>query len=98
MPRLPVGFHPAALEESTAAERWYRERSDTAAVAFVAEIDRAVEQIGDAPDRWPRHTQGTRRFVLRRFPFTLIYRVGSAEVEIIAVAHGRRRPDYWKGR
>ena len=98
MPRLPVGIHPAALEEATAAERWYRDRSDTAAVAFVAEIDRAVEQIRDAPERWPRHTQGTRRFLLRRFPFTVIYRVGSAAVEIIAVAHGRRRPDYWKGR
>ena len=98
MPPLPVGFHPAALEESTAAERWYRERSETAAAAFGAELDRAVEQIGDAPERWPRHGHGTRRFVLRRFPFSVIYRVGSAETEIIAVAHGRRRPDYWKGR
>ncbi len=98
MPRFPVGFHPAALEESTAAEAWYRERSATAAMAFIAEIDRAVAQIGDAPQRWARHTHGTRRFVLRRFPFSLIYRVGSSDIEIIAVAHGRRRPGYWKGR
>ena len=98
MPGLPVGFHPAALEESTAAEMWYRERSETAGAAFVAELDRAVEQIGKAPERWPRHAHGTGRFVLRRFPFTVIYRVGSAEAEILAVAHGRRRPNYWKGR
>jgi len=98
MPRLPVGFHPAALDDSTAAEGWYRERSDAAAVAFVAELDQAVDRIGEAPERWPRHTHGTRRLVLRRFPFTVIYRVGSAEVEVMAVAHGRRRPDYWKGR
>jgi hypothetical protein len=36
---VAVGFHPEALEESAAAERWYRERSDTAAEAFVAERD-----------------------------------------------------------
>ena len=98
MGRLPVGFHPAAAEESAAAEGWYRERSEVAAAAFVAEIDRAVEQISNAPERWPRHTHGTRRFVLRRFPFTVIYRFGAADAEIIAVAHGRRRPDYWRSR
>ena len=95
---LPVGFHPAALEESIAAESWYRERSESAGAAFVAELDRAVEQIASAPERWARHTHGTRRYLLRRFPFAVIYRVGSAEAEIIAVAHGRRRPNYWQGR
>jgi plasmid stabilization system protein ParE len=95
---VSVGFHPEALEESAVAEKWYRERSAAAAGAFVAEIDRAVELIGEAPDRWSRHTHGTRRFFLRRFPFTIIYRTGASGAEIIAVAHGRRRPGYWKHR
>jgi hypothetical protein len=46
---VAVGFHPDALEESAAAERWYRERSDAAAAAFVGEIDRAVVLIGELP-------------------------------------------------
>ena len=95
---VAVGFHPEALEESAAAERWYRERSDVAAEAFVAEIDRAVYLIGEAPERWPRHIRGTRRFVLRRFPFTIIFRAPPTGAEILAVAHGRRRPGYWKHR
>lgn len=98
MAQFSVGFHPAALDDSTAAEGWYHERSDATAVAFVAELDRAVDRISETPERWPRHTHGTRRFVLRRFPFTVIYRVSATEVEIMALAHGRRRPDYWKGR
>jgi plasmid stabilization system protein ParE len=98
MPSLPVGFHPAALEESIAAELWYRERSATASAAFVAELERSVVQIGNSPERWPPHGHGARRFLLRRFPFSVIYRVGPVEVEIIAVAHGRRRPNYWQGR
>jgi toxin ParE1/3/4 len=95
---VPVGFHPEAIEESVAAERWYRERSSAAAEAFVAEIDRAVELIGEAPERWARHVRGTRRFVLRRFPFTIIFRAAPTGAEIIAIAHGRRRPGYWKHR
>jgi len=98
MQRLPIGLHPDAVAESTAAVRWYRERSDAAAVAFLAEIDRAVALIAEAPDRWPKHAHGTRRFLLRRFPFAVVYRAGTKEIEVVALAHGRRRPGYWKGR
>lgn len=98
MPRLPVGLLPEALEESSAAARWYRRRSEAAEQAFLAEIDRAIDSIAEAPDRWPRHTRGTRRFLLRRFPFSVVYRVIAARIEVIAIAHGRRRPAYWKDR
>ena len=95
---VQIGIHPEAIEESVAAERWYRERSGMAAAALVSEIDRAVDLIGEAPERWPRHILGTRRFVLRRFPYAIIFRAVSTGVEIVAVAHGRRRPGYWKSR
>jgi len=90
---IPVGIHPAALGESLAAERWYRARSDAAAAGFVAEVDRAVGLIGEAPERWPQHTRGTRRFFLRRYPFTIVFRTRASGVEIVAVAHARRRPE-----
>jgi plasmid stabilization system protein ParE len=93
-----VAFHPEAVEEAIAAERWYRERSESAASAFVAELDRAVELIGEGPHRWPRHVHGTRRYVMHRFPFVVVYRVAADEIQVVAVAHGRRRPDYWQRR
>ncbi len=37
----------------------------------------------------------TRRFLLRRFPFFVVYRVFSQRVEVVAVAHARRKPHYW---
>ena len=98
MARPTVVFHPAALDDAGAAENWYRARSSAAAAAFVAELDRAIHNIVEAPDRWKRHRRGTRRFVLRRFPFTVVYRVRRRTIEVVAVAHGRRHPDYWKGR
>ena len=96
MPRVGVEFDSTAAEEVAAAEDWYRKQSRSAAVAFVAELDRAIDCIGDAPGRWAEHTHGTRRFVMRRFPFSLIYRVGPATITIFAVAHARRLPGYWE--
>lgn len=47
--------------------------------------------------RWPVKS-GVRRYVLRRFPFLIVYRVLESQVEVIAVTHARRRPGYWKSR
>jgi len=98
MPRRHVDFHPEAVAEAQAANRWYRERSASAADAYLAEIDRAVEAIAEDPKMWPRYVHGTRRYILHRFPFYLVYRETSGRIEIIAVAHGRRKPGYWKNR
>ena len=64
----------------------------------VVELDRAVELISENPMRWPIHLHGTRHFLLRRFPFGVVYRELGETLQIVAVAHGRRRPGYWKGR
>ena len=45
-----------------------------------------------------RTTQEVRRFVLERFPYTVIFEVLADRVLVLAVAHARRRPNYWKRR
>ncbi len=98
MTRLAVEFHPEAVEEARAAREWYEERSPAAADAFVAELDEAVERIRDAPTLFASYLQGTRRCLLRRFPYIVVYRHTPAAIQVIAVAHGRRKPGYWKTR
>ena len=93
-----VRFHPAAAEEAEAAYRWYRERSPSASSAFLAALERAVLLISEAPERPASYLHATRRVLLRRFPFMIVYRVAGDEVQVIAVAHGRRRPGYWRAR
>lgn len=85
-----------AVAEAEAAARWYAKRSPTAAARFSAELDAAEAAILDRPDAWPSAEGGNRRYLLRRFPFSVVYRVEESRVLIVAVAHGRRRPDYWK--
>ena len=98
MPSRHVDIHPEAIAEAQAANRWYRERSASAAEAYLAELDLAVAAIAENPEMWPRYVHGTRRYIFHRFPFFLVYRETAASLEIIAVAHGRRKPGYWKNR
>jgi plasmid stabilization system protein ParE len=64
----------------------------------MAELDLAIERIEDAPRRWPPYLGDTRRYLLRRFPFFVVFREVENRVQILAVAHARRRPGYWLGR
>ena len=41
---------------------------------------------------------GTRRLALRRFPYSIVYRQRDEAIDVIAFAHQRRRPEYWRSR
>ena len=94
----PVLFDPAAITEARAAYSWYFARSPSSAANFLNELDDAVDAVVATPGRWPSHIEETRRYVFRRFPFYLVYRESAEAVQILAVAHGRRRPAYWHPR
>jgi plasmid stabilization system protein ParE len=87
-----------ASEEAEEASRWYRDRSVAAEASFLAELDHAVAVVFDAPHRWPKHTAGTRRYVFPTFPYELVYFVDADVISVVAVAHEKRRPGYWRKR
>jgi toxin ParE1/3/4 len=91
-------IHPQAIAEARAARLWYEEPNVEAAEAFMAELDLAIARIEESPQSWPRYLADTRRYLLRRFPFFVVFREVDDRVEIVAVAHARRRPGYWLGR
>ncbi len=93
-----VDFHPHPIEETQAARSWYQDRSELAGAGFVRELDRAIVAIQEAPMRWPEYVKETRRFLFRRFPFFVAYRITKQSIQIVAVAHGRRKPGYWRHR
>jgi toxin ParE2 len=93
-----VNFHKAASEEFEAAFEWYYLRSEFVASKFAEEMSHAVAMISDAPNRWPTANRGSRKFVFKRFPFAIYYRELPSGVQVLAVAHGHRKPGYWKNR
>jgi toxin ParE1/3/4 len=99
VPTRTVELHEEAAADYDVAFDWYLERSHDAAVSFDAEFERALGEITQAPQRWATGPFQTRRFLLRRFPYLVVYReLDSMIVQILAVAHTSRKPDYWKDR
>lgn len=90
--------HPDAIREVRAARQWYAAHSVQAAEEFIVELRKAVQNVIEAPSRWPMYSSSTHKYRLHRFPYSIIYRKSQTSIQIIAVAHGHRRPGYWKQR
>jgi toxin ParE1/3/4 len=78
------------------AVEYYRERSSELARDFYEELNRAIEDLLEFPESSPViHPIGVRRKVLQRFPYDVLYTVDPDVLYIVAIAHQKRRPDYW---
>jgi toxin ParE1/3/4 len=93
-----VEYHEGAVADVKIAVAWYQKRSPKAALDFIEELRRAADTIREAPECWPIGKNNTRRFLLWRFPFAVIYSEEKSVITIWAVAHGSRRPEYWARR
>ena len=90
---------PQALAElDEAAARYARSASVELGLAFVAEFERVVRLIVVNPRIGPVFRSTRRRYLLRRFPYSVIYQISTEELRVVAVAHHRRRPGDWAGR
>lgn len=88
----------AARLELIEATEHYIAVNASLAEDFLDEIDDAFNKISAAPRRWPPGNWGTRRYVLRRFPYAVVYSDSEESPHVIAIAHGKRKPEYWKDR
>ena len=95
---LDLEYLEEAVVEAASAAEWYAVRSATAAAAFEAELAEAESSIRSLPRAWPPYDHGTHRYLLRRYLFGVVYRIEPTRILIVAVAHGHRRPGYWRDR
>lgn len=92
-------FHPAAEAEYLEAIAYYESKRPGLGSSLMAELEQAMETICAAPNRNPvEKPLDVRRKSLKKFPYTILYRETSGSVQLLAVAHQRRRPQYWLGR
>jgi len=91
-------FHPEAALEYEEAVRYYRARSVKLAARLNTEVRAAIGKVVQAPQRWGVLEDDVRRCFVRVFPYRVLYTIEPNFVLIIAIAHSKRAPGYWKHR
>jgi plasmid stabilization system protein ParE len=92
---MKARIHPEAEREYQEARAWYSARSQQAGIHFETAFEQAIESIEANPVLYGLWEEVYRFCKMRRFPYSLIYRIEGEEVQVVAVAHGRRLPGYW---
>jgi plasmid stabilization system protein ParE len=88
---------PAEIE-MTEASTFYEAATSGLGAEFLDEVQRVIDLIREHPELGRSIDQGFRQALLHRFPFFLIYLIETDAILIVAVAHQRRRPGYWRNR
>jgi len=65
---------------------------------FVTSVRRTVDLIQSHPEAGSVIGEKLRRIVVRGFPYTVVYHAEKAGIIVLALAHHKRRPGYWKSR
>lgn len=92
-----------AREEMRQSAHWYDDQREGLGDDFLDEVHGAFERIEEHPKRHKRvdvddSEREVRRVLLKRFPFLVVYEIRAEEIIVVAVAHGKRKPNYWEER
>jgi len=95
---MRVAFHPLAERELTEAAQFYERAAPGLGGEFLGEFERLTTLVSAYPDAGLGDSQDLRVVHARRFPYSLVYQLSADAVLVLAVAHQRRRPQYWRDR
>lgn len=95
---MTFSFHKEADAEFDQAVAYYEGCRLGLGLEFAEEVYAAIARVLEFPTAWAPMSKMTRRCLVSRFPFGVIYQVKSDAILIVAVADLRRRPGYWRGR
>jgi plasmid stabilization system protein ParE len=91
-------FHEEAETELDKAVEYYEDCRRGLGLEFAKEVYATIARITQFPEAGSPMSKNTRRCLVNRFPYGIIYRVKSDHIQVIAVADLRRRPGYWRSR
>jgi len=95
---MRIEFHPDAFAEYQAAVAHYEDRRPGLGARFILAIEKALESIRQAPERWPILEDDVRRRLTRVFPFAVLYTIEREYILVVAIMHCHREPGYWRRR
>jgi toxin ParE1/3/4 len=90
-----VIFNPLAEQELLDAVSYYEEQEAGLGLEYLSEVEHAVNFLMRYPETGTRVKDSIRRLPLPKFPYSLLYSVLEEQIRILAVAHHKRKPQYW---
>jgi hypothetical protein len=93
-------IHPFASIELAESIRWYESKCVGLGGELLGEVGKTIDRLTQNPETGHPISldQKTRRLLVSRFPYQVVYRLRPDEVVIVALAHLKRRPGYWTRR
>jgi plasmid stabilization system protein ParE len=95
---LEIEIHEDAENELKAAATFYEERERDLGLSFLRRLRQTFDDIITQPYAGTIVVNDIRRRLLRQFPYSVVYRIESQRIVVLAVAHWSREPGYWKQR
>jgi hypothetical protein len=95
---MKFSIHEDAEQELDQAVGYYEGCRSGLGLELAEEVYAAIARIIEFPLAWSPISKRTRRCLVHRFPFGIVYQVKSDSIRVLAVADLRRRPGYWRGR
>lgn len=92
---MKVRFYKVAARELDDAVAYYERESAGLGKRFRAAVVNALERVKQFPEAYVPLSRRTRRCLVGKFPYGIIYRRTDSEIVIVAVAHLHRKPEYW---
>lgn len=87
-----------ARKELVEAMDYYDEKHFGLGLDFECEIKASVKNISQFPENVALRDDNTRRYLVKRFPYVVIYVYSNDQIWVISIAHCKRKPEYWKQR
>ncbi|NHC35244.1 type II toxin-antitoxin system RelE/ParE family toxin [Scytonema millei] len=92
-------FHPLAEQEVIDAAAYYEEQSKGLGLSYLSEVEHAINFLIRYLEAGSVVRGSIRRLILPKFPYSLLYRIlAENRIRILAVAHHKRKPQYWNSR
>lgn len=83
---------PEAEEDLLQAFLWYEDQRKGLGHHFMLQVAAGMDLVKRNPDIHPEEYKGTRKHLIRRFPYKIIYVIEPERITIIAVLHSKRNP------
>ena len=93
-----IRFLPAAETELLREVAYYAKAQTGAGIRFLSAVEAALVRVNHHPLGGAPSYKFTRSILVKGFPFSIVYRVSTHEVVVVAIAPHRKRPQYWSSR